>query len=140
MHSHCCRRSDDQTSRIGSQIYGSGDQMLALVVRTAASAIGLPVATVSIGSWPTHQIDDLVARWGEGEPLRVFVKCFTKFWKVNHFTSLITFYIQTNIWKWKTLSRKYFTSKQIVLKKSIFLSIDIFWNFALFISLRSTKH
>ena len=38
-------------------------------------------------SYPAHQTGYLGTKWGEGKPLCVLVKCFTKFLMVNRFTT-----------------------------------------------------
>ena len=81
-------------------------------------------------SYLAHQTGYLGTKWGEGKPLCVLVKCFTKFLMVNRFTtfhkrfynkkniyiyiyitSLSTFCMQINTWNGKAFFKKYFTSK-----------------------------
>ena len=73
-----------------------------------------------------HWTNDLAIRLGERKPLYVFVKCFTKFVMVKsftiffikdfvvngkYFTSLTTFYIQTNTRHWENIFWKIFYFK-----------------------------
>ena len=51
-------------------------------------------------SYPAHQTGYLGTKWGEGKPLCVLVKCFTKFLMVNRFTTFHKrFYNKKNIYK-----------------------------------------